>query len=96
MAWAFLFIGMLFIISAWKDKQSDLFALLQEDFTGQDNFFFWVLAIIILVSIGTFKPIRPITDAFLGLIVLVIVIAPYKNGRDLFAEFTAQIKEGTS
>lgn len=96
MAWAFLFIGALLLITAWKNKQKELFKLLQDDFSGDTNFFFWVLAIIALVAIGTFKPVRPVTDAFLGLIVLVIIIAPYRNQRDLFSEFRAQIREGTS
>lgn len=96
MAWAFLFIGIVLIITAWKKKQDDLFALLKDDFTGDGNFFYWVLAIVILIALGTFKPIRPVTDAFLGLVILVIIIAPYRNGRDLFSEFRSQIKEGTN
>jgi hypothetical protein len=96
MAWAFLFVGGLFLITAWRGKHKDLWALLKSDFTGEGNFFVWVLAIIMLAALGSFRPIRPVTDAFLGLVILVIVIAPYRNGRDLFAEFRQQIKEGTS
>lgn len=96
MAWAFLFVGVLLLIAAWKKKQGDLFKLLKDDFTGEGNFFYWVLAIIALVALGSFRPIRPVTDAFLGLVILIIVIAPYRNGRDLFSEFRSQVKEGTS
>jgi hypothetical protein len=96
MAWGFLFVGLLLIIAAWKKKHDDLWRLLKDDFTGEGNFFYWVLAIVILSALGTSRPIRPVTDAFLGLVILVIVIAPYRNGRDLFSEFRSQIKEGTS
>lgn len=96
MAWGFLFVGALFLIAAWKKKHKELFALLKDDFTGDGNFFYWVLAIIALAALGTFRPIRPVTDAFLGLVILVIIIAPYRKGRDIFAEIRSQIKEGTS
>jgi hypothetical protein len=96
MAWGFLFIGALFLIAAWKNKHKDLFALLRDDFTGEGNFFYWTLAIMALIALGSFKPIRPISDAFLGLLLLVIIIAPYRQGRDLFSELRSQIKEGTS
>jgi hypothetical protein len=96
MAWGFIFIGGLLLVAAWKKKHEELFRLFKDDFTGEGNFVYWVMAIVALVAIGTFKPIKPITDGFLGLIVLVIIIAPFRNGRDLFGEFRSQVKEGTS
>jgi hypothetical protein len=96
MAWGFILVGALLLVAAWKKKHGELFDLLKDDFTGEGNFVYWVLAIIALIALGTFRPIRPITDGFLGLVVLVIIIAPYRNGRDLFSEFRSQVKEGTS
>lgn len=96
MAWGFLLIGAIMLIVSIRGKHTELYELLKDDFTGEGNFFNWVLAIIILVALGTFKPIRPVTDAFLTLVILVIVIAPYRNNRDLFSEFRAQVREGTS
>lgn len=95
MAWGFFFIGMLLLISAWKKKQKDLWALLKDDFSGEGNFIYWTFAIFALVAIGSFKPLRRVSDAFLGLVILVIIIAPYRNGRDLFAEIRSQVKKGT-
>jgi hypothetical protein len=95
MAWGFFLVGFMLIIVAWRKKEDDLWKLLKSDFTGNDNFFYWVLAIIILVSLGSFKPLRPVSNAFLGLVLLVIVLAPYRQGRDLFTEFRSQIQEGT-
>lgn len=96
MAWTFLLIGTLLIVTAWKKRQDELFRLLKDDFSGDGNFFYWVLAIIILVALGTFKPVKPVSDAFLGLVLLVIVLAPYRNGRDLFSEFRSQVRQGTA
>jgi hypothetical protein len=95
MAWAFLTIGLILLIAAIRGKHKDLFELAKSDFTGANNFFIWVLAIVILAALGTFRPIRPVTDAFLGLVILVIIIAPYRNGRDLVSEFQAQLRNGT-
>lgn len=96
MAWGLIFIGVMFLIASARKKHDELYSLLKDDFTGEGNFFYWVLAIIILVAAGTFRPIRPVTDAFLGLVILVIILAPYRDGKDLFAEFRSQIKEGTN
>ena len=92
MAWAFLIIGLIVLVAAIRGKQTDLWNLIRSDFTGSNNFFYWVLAVILLVALGTFKPIRPITDAFLGLIILVILI----GNKDLVGSFTQQVKAGTS
>lgn len=92
MAWAFLIIGLIVLVAAIRGKQTDLWNLVRSDFTGSNNFFYWVLAVILLVALGTFKPIRPITDAFLGLIILVILI----GNKDLVGSFTQQVKAGTS
>lgn len=96
MAWGFIAIGLLLLVAAWKNKQAELWALLKDDFTGEGNFIYWVLAIIILVALGSYRPIRPVTNAFLGLVILIIIIAPYRKGRDLFSEFRSQVREGTS
>lgn len=96
MAWGFLLAGVLLLIASWKKKHEELFTLLKDDFTGEGNFFYWVLAIVVLVALGSYRPIRPVTDAFLALVILVIIIAPYRKGRDLFSEFRSQVKEGTS
>jgi len=93
MPFALIFIGLIFMIAAVKGNHKDLFELLKKDFTGQDNFFVWVLAIIILVAIGNVEKLRPISNAFLGLIVLVIIIGNGKKG--LFENFMSQLRAGT-
>lgn len=89
-------VGVIFLVSAIRGNQNDLIDLLKADFSGNNNFILWVLAIIVIVSAGTFKPIKPISDAFLGLVILVIIVANYRNGKDLFSSFVQQVKEGTS
>lgn len=96
MAWAFLIIGSILIVAGLRGKQDELFALLKDDFTGQGNFIYWVIAVIVLVAIGNVKSIERVADAFLGLVILVIVLAAYKDNQDLFTRFREQILRGTS
>lgn len=91
-----LIIGVIFLVAAVRGNQKDLLDLIRDDFSGQNNFFLWVLAIVIIVALGNFKAIKPISDAFLGLVILVIIVANYKNGKDIFSSFMTQIKNGTS
>jgi hypothetical protein len=91
-----LIIAVIFLVAAIKGNQNELLTLLKSDFSGQNNFILWVLAIVVIVGLGNFKAIRPISDAFLGLVILVIIVANYKRGGDIFSSFINQVKVGTS
>lgn len=93
MPFALIFIGLVLLVAAVRGNQKELFELLKEDFTGSDNFFVWVLAIIILVAIGNVDRLRPISNAFLGLVILVILVGNGKRG--LFDNFISQVRAGT-
>ncbi len=96
MAWAFLLVGLVLLVAAYKGKHKELWDQVKSDFTGPGNFFYWVLAIILIVALGNIKTIRPVTDAFLGLVILVIILAQYRGGRDLFSDFINQVRNGTA
>ena len=98
MAWAFLIVGLIVLTAAikGKDASKDLWKQVKSDFTGQNNFFYWVLAIILIVALGNVKVLKPVTDAFLGLVILVIILAQYRGGRDLFSDFISQVRNGTA
>jgi len=93
MPFALILIGLILITAAVKGKHKDLFGLLKSDFTGSDNFFVWVLAIVILVAIGNVERLRPVSNAFLVLLILVIIVGNGRKG--LFENFMRQLKEGT-
>lgn len=88
---ALLAFGALLLIAAIRGTQDDLFALLKKDFTGQGNFFLWILAILLVGSVGYVKQLRPISNAFLVLILLVFILAANKGGRDFFSSLLSQI-----
>lgn len=91
MPFALLFFGLVLLIAGFRGKHDDLFDLLKDDFTGSNNFFVWVMAVVFLVALGNIERLRPFTDAFLILIVIVIVLA--NDG--LPEKFMREIKDGT-
>lgn len=96
MAWAFFIIGMIITVAAFRNKHRDLWAQVKSDVTGEGNFIYWVLAIVFLVVLGAIKKIEPIADAFLGLVILVIFLAAYRNNQNIIQSFIDQVKRGTA
>ena len=78
-----LALGLIFLASAVRGTTKDLFALLQGDFVGPQNFLIWTGAIVGVGALGYIKQIRPIANALLGLILVSIVLA----NRGVFANF---------
>lgn len=89
---ALLAFGALFVISAVRGTNKELFELLRADFTGEGNFFLWVLAIGAVGSIGYVKELRPISNAFLALLFIVFLLAANKGGRDFFSSLVNQVR----
>lgn len=91
-----LIIGVLLMVVAVRGNTTYLITLLKGDVLGSNGFIMWILAVIVLVAIGYIKAAKPVTDAFLGLLILVIIVHSYKNNSDLFSSFTTQLKDGVS
>jgi hypothetical protein len=79
-------------VIAVRGTQATALGLLESEFTGTGSFVPWIIAIIILCSIGYIKPVRPLADSFVGLLLLAIVIGAYKKGTNIFAAFNQQIR----
>jgi hypothetical protein len=91
MPFVLLFIGATLIVSGVRGTSGTLFTLLKGDFTGNGNFLYWFLAVLIIGSIGYVKKLQTFSDIFLGLLVLVMIIANEKTGKDFFSSFDFQI-----
>jgi hypothetical protein len=89
MPFVLLALGVLFLAVAWNNTTHDLFALLKSEFVGTNSFIPWVAALLILGLAGYIKPIRPVTHAFMVLIIIVLVLA---NGGGVFARFNDAIR----
>ena len=87
MPFAFLAAGILLVIVGVRDKQNELFSLLKDDFGGSGSFtqsyIAWLVAILLIGSLGYIKPFRTISNAFLVLVILVLFI----SNRGFFARF---------
>lgn len=90
-----IFAGVILVIAAIRGKQKDLFDLLKDDFTGSGNYFVWVIAVGFLVALGYIDKLKPVSNAFLTLVILVIILSNSRDGRNIFASFFDQIRDGT-
>lgn len=82
-----LLLGVLFLVAAVRGKHQELFDLLKDDFTGPDNFIFWGVALWVIGAIGYYKPLRPVSSAFMVLVVLVLFL----SNQGFFNRFMEQI-----
>lgn len=98
MPFALLFIGVILIVAAVRGSQDDLFALVKGDFTGQSNFFYWVVVLVLIGSLGYVKAIQPLSRLFIGLILTVLFLTkgdPRQASGGFFEKFTQGIGVST-
>jgi hypothetical protein len=88
----FLILGILFLVLARNNTQGDFETLLKSEFSGSQSFIVWVSALVILGLVGFWKPARPITDAAIGLIILVLIL----SNKGLFAQFNNALRNPTA
>lgn len=95
MAYALMTVGIILLIASVRNTQGDLFALLKGDFTGQNNFIYWVLSILIIGSLGYIPKLKSLSTAFLGLVIVVLFLKkgnPINNaGGGFFNQFFAAV-----
>lgn len=88
-----LFIGILFVSAASRDKTPELIAVVKDDFTGKDNFFVWALAIGGLYSLGYIKPLAKFSSYFVILVLIAVIVRRKdENGDTFFISFANQLR----
>ena len=80
--------GILFVVAGVRGTWRDFLNLLKGDFVGANNFLFWLVAIVAIGSLGYIPRVRPISDALLVLVILVIFLAH----KGFFGQFQGVIK----
>lgn len=88
----FLFVAVIMIVAGINGKTTELSELVKGDFKGNEKtpgFFAWVIAIFCIGALGYIKDLKPLANAFLVLLVLVIILVngQGKNG-GFFQKFT--------
>ena len=74
MAFALLFIGLSLVIVTVRNTQANFTARVANDFTGTGNFFYWIVAIVIIGAIGFIPKAKVISDLFLVLVLLAVFL----------------------
>lgn len=74
----FFFVAILLIVSAINDKTEILSDLVVSDFKGSDKiapFQIWILALFLIGALGYVKQIKPLANAFLVLVILIMILS---------------------
>jgi hypothetical protein len=87
MPYLFLIAGSVMVISAVRGTQATLLSLLKGDFTGKNNFVYWLISILIIGALGYIQELRPVSRAFLILVVIVLFL----DNKGVFAQFNQAI-----
>lgn len=85
MPFALAIIGVVLLVAGVRNKQADLFTLVKGDFTGKNNFVFWMASIFFIGAIGYIPKLKPISTGFIALIIVVLFL---KKGTGFFDRFT--------
>jgi hypothetical protein len=94
MAFALLIIGITLIVASVRNTHMQLLGLIKSDFTGPGNFVYWVAALLVIGSIGYVEKLKPVSDGFLVLVILVLFLKrgnPYDQNGGFFEKFTAAL-----
>ncbi len=90
MPYAFIVVGLLMIVTGARNTFRQFGAQLVKDFTGPGNFTWWIASLGAVGAVGYIPKLRPVSTAFMTLIVIVLVIAQ----KGLFPKLTAALKAG--
>lgn len=74
MPFVFIASGLVLIITALKGDPSALWGLIKGDFSGPNNFEYWVIAILILGFLGYFQSLRSLSRLFMALVLVVLLL----------------------
>lgn len=66
--------GVLLIITGVKGNPTQLYTLLQGDFTGKNNFLYWMLSILLIGFLGYIEKLQPLSRAFMFLVIVVLFL----------------------
>lgn len=99
MAFALIAIGLVMLVSAVRNTTADLTKLIKGDFTGQGNFVYWLVSILVIGAIGYIPALRPVSRVFLALVIVVLFLKkgnPNGIGGGFFSQFNSQIGTTTT
>lgn len=96
MAFVLILFGAILFVTAYQGTTGTLGSMLMQDLLGTQGkagFVYWIVAIGVVGAIGYIKSLKGLSDAFIGLLLLVLFI----SNKGFFAKFNQAIASiGTS
>lgn len=74
MPFVLLMAGILLLTVAIRNQQTAFVQLVRSDFSGNNNFMYWVVAIVVIGSIGYIEKAKPVSNLLLVLILIVLIL----------------------
>ena len=93
MPFALAIIGIALLVAGVRNTQDKLFSLIKGDFSGQNNFIFWIVSIFAIGAVGYIPKLKPISIGFLALVIVVLFL---KRGTGFFARATSALNSTTN
>jgi hypothetical protein len=92
MPFVFIGVGVVFVLTGIKGNAGQLFELVKGDFSGPNNFIYWLLSVFALGSMGYVPQLRNLSRLFIVLVLLVLLI----DNRGFFAQFQEFVNSSSS
>jgi hypothetical protein len=89
MAIAFILIGVILVIVAIRNSYAQLGQQLKQDFTGGDNFGYWIASLVIIGAVGYIPYLKTPSRMLLALVITVFLL---KNGTGFFSQLNSALK----
>lgn len=90
MPFALVVIGLVMIVTGAQNTHAALGEQLRKDFTGPNNFIFWIASIGAVGAIGYVESFRNFSRAFMALILIAMIL----SNRGFFDQFSAALRSG--
>jgi hypothetical protein len=91
MPFFFIVIGIGLIVIGYRGTQDQFFALLKGDFSGPNNFVLFATGIFVVGLAGYVPKLKGLSDAFMGLLIVVIILA----NKGFFNQLTQELQKTT-
>lgn len=92
MPFALALIGLLLVVTGFQNTHKQLGSQIASEFSGSNNFIYWVAALGAVGALGYIKPLEPFSRAFLVLIIVSIFLA----NKGFFTQFNNALKSSSS
>jgi hypothetical protein len=87
MAFVFIIIGLVILVSGVRGTQSTLYSLVKNDLDS--GFIPWIVAILIIGAVGYVQDLRTLSRAFMALVIIALILKAYKNNPQIFKQFNS-------